>query len=34
MLMEEINMDVQECSHCHGVGAIVNKIGTNKRETQ
>ena len=33
MLMEEINADVQQCQHCHGVGAIVNKIGTNKRET-
>ena len=33
-LMGEINKDVNECPHCHGVGAIVNKVGTNKRETQ
>lgn len=31
-LMGEINKDVNECPHCHGVGAIVNKIGTNERD--
>lgn len=30
-LMHEINADVQECPHCNGVGAIVNKIATNER---
>lgn len=31
-LMEEINSEVEECSHCGGKGCFVNKIGTNKRE--
>lgn len=30
-LMEEINTEAEECSHCKGLGAIVNRIGTNER---
>ena len=31
-VIEEINKDVEQCTHCNGVGAIVNKIGTNERD--
>lgn len=31
-LMEEINTEAEECSHCKGLGAIVNKIGANNRD--
>lgn len=30
-LMDEINTEAEECPHCKGLGAIVNKIGTNDR---
>ena len=30
-LMSEINSEYQECECCKGVGAVVNKVGTNER---
>ncbi len=32
-LMDEINAEAVECEHCHGVGAIVQKIDTNDRSS-